>query len=34
VHDDGTPTAWWAFIGIIAPGLLVLSAIAAAFLQQ
>jgi hypothetical protein len=34
VNDDGTPTAWWAFITIIAPALVVLSIIAIAIAQQ
>ena len=32
-NDDGTPTAWWAFLGIIAPSLLVLSIIAVAIIR-
>jgi hypothetical protein len=29
VHDDGTPTVWLAFIGVLAPGLVVLLIVAA-----
>ena len=31
--DDGTPTAWWAFLGIVAPSLVVLSIIAVAIIR-
>jgi hypothetical protein len=34
VNDDGTPTAWWAFITIVAPALVVLSIIALAIVRQ
>ncbi len=33
-NDDGTPTAWSAFITIIAPALVVLSIIALAIVRQ
>jgi hypothetical protein len=33
VHADGTPTVWWAFVGIVLPGgLVLLSIITAAIL--
>jgi hypothetical protein len=32
-NDDGTPTALWAFVGIIAPTLVVLSIIAVAIIR-
>jgi hypothetical protein len=33
-NADGTPTAWWTFIGIIAPGSVVLSVIAGAIIHS
>ncbi len=32
-NDDGTPTAWWAFLNIVAPSLFVLSFIAVAIFR-
>jgi hypothetical protein len=32
-NDDGTPTRWALFIGVIAPGLFVASIIAVAFIR-
>jgi hypothetical protein len=33
MNDDGTPTAWWAFLEIVAPSLFVLSIIAVAIIR-
>ncbi|MGZ4301588.1 MAG: hypothetical protein ACXVE1_09420 [Gaiellaceae bacterium] len=33
-NDDGTPTMWCAFIGIIAPAVVVLSIVAVALVRQ
>ena len=32
-NDDGTPTAWWAFLDIVAPSLVMLSIIAVAIIR-
>ena len=32
-NDHGSPTAWWAFLGVLAPSLLVLSIIAVAIIR-
>ena len=33
-NDDGTPTAWWAFLNIVAPSLVMLSIIAVAIIRS
>jgi len=33
-NDDGTPTAWWAFLNIVAPSLVMLSIIAGAIIRS
>jgi len=33
-NDDGTPTAWWAFLNIVAPSLVMLSIFAVAIIRS
>ena len=34
VSKDGTPTLWWAIVGIVVPAVLVISIVGLAFVRQ